>query len=411
MCGRSSATVTYTSSFPNLTAVKRVPSAAAETSTQFNRSSIWWTDNGRQLGLEGFDIDTRELLETAQSLVSTDNGWDLPGAELLIAEVDPAPVAGRNLHLELAPQSSDGTIDLSKTIDQYSTPASPGELYRVLFEASDLGVTRKFDIANGGGYIVTDGALPYALRYSDGYLTFWQADSADSADRDLAGLLDTMSLVSETHWESALDAAELNRGQAIDQVAADLEPLNADQLPRYVLPEPWQLESVDDQSLWSDEERLRWRAQLEANQSTVTARLSWVQTFTSVDGPPQESSPDILIQVFEYDGWPAEVTTGSDAEPFSLGVFDGFISGNDHIGTAASIISVRNANHRIEIISSTLSRQALASFSASLNSRSATGAEGFDLADSAFLPGLDGPQPLRRPAPSPQFVVSNMDTR
>ncbi len=368
------------------------PLAAAEVVSEANRSIVWWTSDGELFGLEGFDTDEAALRTAAASLTRGPSGWLLPGAGLLVAETGSPQLAGATETVGIAPREPDGAaVDLGRTITQTAMPAPPGELYRVLFEASSLGTVTPATIAGADGYVITGPGAQYALCYTDGYLTTWQTDAADT---DLPGLLASLAETTVHDWTAATAGAGSAREDAIAQAAAAIGPVPAGQLPYYVLPAPWTLERVHDPALWTDEQR----ALAQAEMSGPGGWVSRVQTFNKTATPTGAPVPDVLVAVSESIGeHPVTIDSfGADVTEISFGAYSGVLSESPAGGWLISLRKDLAAG--VSVSTTTLGRDELVAFAESLVPRSETASDGFDQLDPEFVPGVDGT--IAEPVPS-----------
>jgi hypothetical protein len=218
-----------------------------------------------------------------------------------------------------------------------------------------------------------------ALAPIDGWVTSWQVQGDGI---DLAGLLDTVTTTTGEAWEMALAAGEQARVEAIAEAAAATATDGgyvAD-LPRYVLPDPWQAQWVTDLGLWTDEQHAQRRAIFEANTGDRATDQLWTQGFAPAgeqDDPLVVPTVMVTIEkiIGDFDRSWLEVPTNFQAEPYQLAGLDGYLR-EDGVGSSWWLV-VADDEHVVTITTTGLSRDELRSFADSLEVRPGGLGQGF----------------------------------
>lgn len=134
------------------------------------------------------------------------------------------------------------------------------------------------------------------------------------------------------------------RADTLTQAAAAVGPQEVDlaDLPRFVLPEPWELVEVGDQALWTPEQWRVHQAWRQANPGTPTDRLVWTQGFVLGGQNLPVLVPDVVIDVYQSVG-----PGGDDDEPAG----DGLISEPIEVaGLPGHLRAVNNPFGALEIV-------------------------------------------------------------
>ncbi len=347
-----------------------------------NRSTIGWVADGEQLGLESFDVDETTLRSVAEALVRTDDGWSLPGAELVLAEpAGPMPTGSISEQIDLSPIGEQGTAEVGTTVTSTTRHATPGSLYRELFEASSLGTVTETAIAGQAAFLIVGPFASYALVGIDDWVINWQTTRPGV---DLAGLLETTEAVTDAEWDQAISGADDVLAAAVDQVSVPLaEPTDARVLPRYVLPDPYAIEWVTDMGIWTPEQRAQRQALVEANIAQgprgTTVRT---QAFRTADTTSSLPIPEVTIDVYVFDDEAPPV--GLENEPgfevYTLGDLEGILYVNGGPDQFAQI-HLSAGNTAVVIDARGWTATQIRDFADTLTPRSGDPADGFDTAD------------------------------
>lgn len=357
--------------------------------TAFNRVTRYGNLGEIRLGFTGFDVGGAEFAAAADSLEQRDGTWMLPDATEVLFEDRPA-ASTQSVQIEIAPVGEDGRPDLSSTVTQLTSARSLGSLYQELGEASSIGTTEPFDIAGGVGFLITGSVPEYALHYRDGYVSSWQSmGEAGQIER----LVSSLSVATRDDWALAVERAVDVRRETIAAAAETLGPIEAVDLPRFVLPDPWELESVFDESQWTPEERAQWQAAIAAQSGGAPYRIAWSQTFRRAANAGN-LIPDVIVQVWDEVDQNRLIAPEQQIQPFSIGGFEGNVTIGD--ADKPHIIVSRGAT-TIDIGSVTLSQDELIAFADGLALRSADGTTGFDLTSDDFTLGVDISSPYDGP--------------
>lgn len=269
------------------------PLSQARPLQRTDRVTLRWSEGGRDNGLTGFGFDVAEFRQVADSLILRNDRWLLPTAREILFEPGSPGGGGFSTQIEFAPVSDDGTVDRSRAIGQLISTGSEGDPYRQIGEASGFGIVRAIDIGGANGFVLGGSSPDYALSYQDGQVTSW--DLRDSTV-DLEAFLSSLAPVDESTWLEAIPAGAEDRRQTLEAPVADVEPIPAGTAPRFVLPKPWTLEAMYDESQGTDEQRDQARALEEATDTTPDYEVTWHQTFRTADNV-DAVVPDVLIEI------------------------------------------------------------------------------------------------------------------
>lgn len=349
----------------DLGAAPSLESAQAESDPY--RTTLVWSDGSRRLSLQGIGLDEEHLGSVAATLRSVDNGWVLDEARVLVAEPTAPPVEGDQIQVEIAP--ADRLLDERARVTSVVRPDSIGSLYAELHEASSLGPVQPTTIAGHPGYVIGEPDAQYALVAVDGWIVTW---STLEPSPDLSALLASLTPATAAQWDATIADGEQVRLDALAEAAAaiDLEAAYTADLPRYVLPEPWELAIATDMGLWTDEQ---WRQRLAlfgASPQPPAAQLVWVQGFQAGTDNAALPMPEVVIEIHEVadpDVAPWIGGPGGTSEPYTLAGIEGHLSNEGAYGTWE--ISVVDDGHLVLISSYTLDRAGLVAFADSLTVR------------------------------------------
>lgn len=357
-----------------------------------NRVSAYWTVDGRRFGLTGFDVTVESFMEAARSLVETEDlGWMIDDAELTLAERGEGSPGGVRTQTVFAPVGEDGDVDLTRSITQMSSRRSPGSMYAELGEASSIGITRVIQVAGGPGFYIDGDGMDYGLRYADDHVTSWQTDQGFP---DLEAFLEALAVVEAERWDEAVSTAEQTQRDALVATADDLDVRVTADLPRLLLPAPWELVRVNDATQWSPEDQALHIAQLESGGGVPASRTLWVQSFLALDNR-DAVVPDIIITVQERLSGNAYVRVDGRT-PFD--VIDGFV-GEVSNAEGPTVAFIERDSIFIEFVSGSLSPDDLIAFAETLDLRSEDGRDGFDYDGKRFTPRADSQTPyFERPS-------------
>lgn len=366
-----------------------------------NRLVLDWSTGGSRLSLHGFGVSAAELASAARALQQGAGGWELPGAETVLADApspEPRPVPAYSFTLA----AFDGEMaDLTRRVQQGGGAARPATLYRLLIEAADLGPVTFVDVAGTTGLFFDEGGFQYLYAHLDGALISW---TTSAHQIDLGELAATVEVVDSATLDAALERGAEIRDAAMAALVAEtaggieLEPIEGG--PRLVAPPPWTLGHVRDQSLLTDEERRAVLAEIELSESLSDGRVitvldHWEQLYARAGEDPRLAP--ILVTASTTDaGHPPEITVGPGSVPFRFGAFDGFLSEFDF----GSMASVRSGDVLVEIIGTGLRPEELAEFAQTLTPLGPTGISGFESSSTAFVvafePSTEGGSPDTR---------------
>lgn len=358
-----------------------------------HRTMLAWSEEGRQISLQGIGFDEAALRSTASMLRLVGDQWTLDGGLVLAAEPTPPAPTGDVVQIDLAP--ADQVLDDRGRVSSVTRPGSVGSLYAELHEASSIGPVASTTIAGHPGYLMEGSEVAYALVAIDGWVISWQTVEPEI---DLAGLLASLTPVSKREVEEALDRGEQARLDALTAAAGTADPDGgyvAD-LPRYVLPEPWQPAYVTDMALWTPEQRAQRQALFDANAPPVAVPdLVWTQGFRAPGNESPIPRPDVLIEIYRFADGPPDVLEppGADAatEPYTLAGMDGLLSDDGVYGRWQLVVS--DEEYLVTVSSTDLDRAGLRAFADSLAVRPDGPGRGFSI-DGDYTLAFDAPAPL-----------------
>lgn len=301
------------------------------------RTMIAWVDGEHRLGLQGYGVSEQTLRSVAARIEETPTGWSVPGAELLVGQPDGPSELTSSIQVGYSPLDAEGIADLSTVITGIYRSGTAGDMYRELFEASSLGAVKEISIAGLDGFRISGQFASHAIVFGDGIVSTW---STTDPETDLAALLSSIEAVSVQEWDEAVADVDQVVSEAIGAVLDDataasptgidaLDPANDPDLPRYLLPEPWQFDFVTDAGLWSADDRAQREALFAANAQPSNSLL-WTQGFRTAgatldpDGLLPFAIPDTVISVFERED-DGPLNLDATAEPLSFAGLDGYI--------------------------------------------------------------------------------------
>lgn len=376
-----------------------VPLAEAEISEYGTRSLVGWLSDEGPVGLVGVDMSADELRTIAEQLDDSIDDPILPGAELLDhADGEERSSSGQE-QLDFAPIRN-GRAELGVRVTATASPRSLASFYTELAEATSLGAVREIQLGELTGYLIAGGTgqleVSYALVKLDGWVYRWQVQQSPGL---VAELLADVTEVEEAQWQAAVASTDQTRADAVSGVIASqeiptdgLEP--PPDLPRYVLPEPWQIEWVTDMGIFTDEERAQRAAftlaQMGEQPNVMTREQSF--EFTEADATPTGIVPNITLFIAEFDAPPdgaPGITEG--ATPITIAGLDGHASPDARGLGALTSIELGSELVRVHITSEVVSRADLIDFAESLVVRPGGYIEGFDSTDRRFVLLSEGP--------------------
>ena len=311
------------------------PLNRAEVEVGDGRLMMGWLDGDHRLGLQGYGVDEPTLRSVAVAITPTDLGWELPGAEVLVAEAGGESGPVESVQVGYSPLTSEGTADLSRVVTGIRRQGTEADLYRVLFEASSVGQVAETTVGGEPGFVMTGSFGSYGLVFSDGWVSSWQTLTPDI---DLADVMGSIRAVTAAEWDKAVAGADDVVAQAVAAIVAQLDsdvdladPANDPDLPRYVLPEPWTFGRVTDMGLWSAEERAQREALSAAHVPPGGfTELIWTQGFVPSNAQADQVGslpfvlPALLVQVYRRETDEPLDLEGAEVEPFSFIGLDGY---------------------------------------------------------------------------------------
>lgn len=356
--------------------------AQPEITAENNRVMLGWQSDGETIGMQGIGFDESRILELAASLVRTAEGWELPDGEPVVSSNGGPRVAGRQTSATYSAVDGDGFPGLASAIQVSVTPGDEGEIYRLLFEGSSMGNVREATILGHGGFVIEGPLGSIAVVAFDGTLVSIQAIRSDV---DISGFVQSLSVVSDSEWELQKSQISQNLSRAAEHATEDDYLKNQTQpdpisLPRYVLPDPAELEWVTDFSLWTDQERAQREALGRANASghQETGDLILMQGFIRDSSADSDLPvPEILLSVRDYGPDASPDLDRGDTNPFFFGEYSGYSSSNAG-GLPLSFVTFGDERFYISVSSHRSSEDELREFVRSLTLVGTDPSEGFE---------------------------------
>lgn len=341
-----------------------------------NRVTMFWVDAGTRFGFQGIDIEADRLQSLAADLRADGDQWLLDGAGVLAAEPPRPGLGGETHQVDFAP--TDRVLEDRAIVSATTGLGSAAAMFGELFEASSIGTVTPITIAAQPGYLIEGAEVSYALVAADGWVTSWQTLEPNG----LADFVASLRGGTDAEFQAALISGQQVRLDAISAAAAEIgtEDDYVADLPRFVLPPPWQPEWVTDMGIWTAEQRAQRKAQFAQNQVFEAPEGLWTQGFRMAGGDGSTAPSDVIVAVSARtpDIWINEERTageGSAAEPYSLAGLTGHLQ-NDFVYGYWQII-VLNENHVVTISSRTSDPDALRAFADTLQPRPAGLEQGF----------------------------------
>lgn len=254
-----------------------------------------------------FDADENVARSVAAALRPSPDGWELPGAVLLAAEADGLNIYPTGESITLSPLDDSGVAILGTRIHHKVEQASSAALYRALAATSARGRLRSMTIAGQPGLVLVgeadDGS--WAGIEMDGWVFSWSTlDSGDTVDNErLFEVLAGVEVTTPLDWVDAVENSEdqINKVVAAAAVDADSLPV-APELPRFVLPDGWSIDTVYDPAIWPAAERARSIAISEAREPLGNRNLrisTRVQLIQRANDDGLIPAASIVTHVFE----------------------------------------------------------------------------------------------------------------
>lgn len=372
---------------------ERQPLAGADVERQYNRAVMSWTDDFAQLALMTFDVDEQQLRTDASQLVRSGDSYELPGT-VILTDGDGEPSSIDQQSTMVFSALSNGEPDRASSIEQTTAPGAINELFRTLFDASDLGTMNRLEVDGNQIYLMTSEFDQYGLTYIDGQIITWQGSTAQV---DLNGFVSSLATATTGELASAVEGAEQLRLAAVDKALAETPTdlsssdsnSNSNSLARFALTAPWQVETVYDRSLWTDEQRAEYEVTVDSmtSQGQVETGRIWYQYFAASEAPDDGL---VILEAREATLSPATITVGSPTDrPITVLGYEGNLGEFDGV----RLISVRKGTTSVEISSGRLTADELVAFAERLVDRSGDGLTGFDLSDDEFTSLAEGAAP------------------
>ncbi|MCP3939594.1 MAG: hypothetical protein GY708_29985 [Actinomycetia bacterium] len=178
----------------------------AEVDVGGGRVTMGWLEAGSPVGLQSYGVDAGWLTSVARTLQHDETGWTLPGGEVIVAEPRDQRPAGAYQFFTLGRSDPSNPAVISGTASE----ATPGDLYRTLFDASSLGPIVAVEVDGNPGFVMQPldpdlyGVSAYGLFFADGWGFNVQVTSGEV---DLAGVLVEAKVVGSDSEEPVITAA------------------------------------------------------------------------------------------------------------------------------------------------------------------------------------------------------------
>ncbi len=346
-----------------------------------SRSSLHWVEEGVNYDIQAIDMTESRLRATLAELTRTDNGWTLPGAEVVIDEPAGPAVSGAGHQISIVARDGDGVPMLTRSLTMNLRPGKAGDAYRQLHEASGSGSVVELSIAGHPGTAVVGPDFNFAVAAIDGWVIDWAA--YDPAI-DLVAFLESIQSVTTEQWVSAIE----NVDDVTDEVvaAAGITPVEesaAANLPRFTMPDPWQLEWVTDTGIWTPEQRAQRDALDQAHSTGVPYYLpAMSQGFRSSSSPdgPGIAIPELIIRIARTDDEaPRPDSYGFGGDPIDAFGLSGTIYPEGTLMGFGAGLDVAGSGVLVSIQTTDMSERELRSFIEQLTPRQPDLTLGFDL--------------------------------
>ena len=374
---------------------------------------IRWVEGGTSMSLQVFNRDTATARQLADSIQSgapdSDTPWTLPGAQLVLAASpgsqtnDPlGPVVEQVL---LSPLDRNGVADLSASVDYSLRPGSEANLFRQLHELSGMGTTTEITIAGDPGFLVTNDFVSAAIVAHDDTISTWQTSSPDV---ELRTVVETVAPVSAAEWQAARDGVADVIERTANAVLSDETAASAGTivtapdpvLPRYLPPEPWEIDLVTDMALWTPEQRRQrealWTAHQPEGPYSERVRTQGFRRQSAALTPGTPPIAEIVVEVSKINRPTGEELTDEGlGELVQLGELEGYLATNKGPHQWIAFHALVDS-HLVEVRSPTLERSEFIDFVGSLSPRERSVVKGFVTDDPstfrqvADLAGSDG---------------------
>ncbi len=332
---------------------------AAEVTESPGRSLLAWQGEAGSVGLLGIGLDATEVRATAARLRPTPAGWELDGATQLAGD----HLLGRSV----ATLQLDFEGPAGERITMVSAPGTIGDALGTLFDASSAGQVTERRIGELDIFVAGD---QVAVAAGDGTSLYIQSDSG----AELGPFLDSLQPTSiDAVLRAVADTAPSPTEELDTAPQLDVEPVG--DLPRFVLPAPFELTTVWDLGLLGADAVEQQRGREDFVTLDVIRSQGLVRTDSTGVDPTVPRLADIVITV----GTPALSDPGF---PYSdrLGPLPAQIIDAGGVG---SDVEARTEDLTIQLVADRIPHEQMRAIAGSITLRSDDVRDGFD------VPGFD----------------------
>lgn len=288
-----------------------------------------------------------------------------------------------------------GTADLSFRITSVASRRSRESFDDELSAAiRTADAVREVRIADVDGFFIEGAGSPeasYVLAWADGWVYRWEAQRELDI---IAALVADLETVDAQEWQAAIAARDDIVANAVSATISEegipttgLEPPPG--LPRYVMPDGWQLEWVTDKGIFTDEQRAQdagFGASTMIDRPAVRARIQtfeFSQEFTRDVPLVRGVVPSVYVSAFVTAGT-ADLPpmTSHLSVPVSIAGLDGYAH-TDATGWVTSI-ELYGPSVMINMAVRPDSAANLGEFAESLVARAGGPVDGFDSTDDRY---------------------------